>query len=437
MELEKLKYQLMSEQLSTDIKLSEKQNIAYKLMTEGKSIFLTGAAGSGKTAVIKMFIEVYKSTKIMGVTSTTGISALLFGGTTIHSFLGIGLGQGSVESIVGKIYKNPPIRKRWGELEVLIIDEISMLSPVLFDKLESIARRIRHNEKPFGGIQLILSGDFLQLPCIGSDYFCFESKSWDRCLEKVVYLTEIMRQKEVEFQECLNNIRVGLLPKKTKKLLNTRVGIKLTNDFGIKPTKLFSTNHSVDYINNKELDILAESDPDFFEYNMEIHVYPGVKNKDYAIEKYKKCCNAPEILQLCVGAQVMLLWNLDTEGGLVNGSRGVITSFVGDIPMVKFLNGRELFINHNIWECEEQDKKILRVVQIPLKLAYALTIHKSQGCSLDYAEIDLSNTFANGQAYVALSRVKKLDGLSIIDIDFDKIVANEKAIAFYESLSEE
>ena len=433
MELENLKYKIMSEQLSTEIKLTEKQNIAYNLMTNGKNVFVTGPGGVGKTAVIKMFIKVYKQNKIMGVTSTTGISALLFGGVTLHSFLGIGLGQGSVESIVSKLYKRPHLRKRWCETEVLIIDEISMLSSALFDKLENVARRIRHNEEPFGGIQLILSGDFLQLPSIGSDDFCFESKSWYKCVEKTVYLTEIMRQKDVDWQNCLNDVRVGLLSKKTRKLLKTRVGVELKNDFGIKPTKLFSTNYLVDYINNKELDLLAESEPEFYEYNMEIHVYPGVKNKDYAIEKYKKSCNAPETLQLCVGAQVMLLWNLDTDGGLVNGSRGVVTSFVGDIPMVKFLNGRELLIDYNVWEQEEQDKKILRVLQIPLKLAYALTVHRSQGCSLDYAEIDLSNTFEYGMAYVALSRVKKIEGLSIIDINFDKIKANERAVEFYKN----
>ena len=437
MELEKLKYKIMSEQLSTEIKLTEKQNIAYNIMANGKNVFVTGPGGVGKTAVIKMFIKVYKQNKIMGVTSTTGISALLFGGVTIHSFLGIGLGQGSVESIVGKLFKRPHLRKRWCELEVLIIDEISMLSPDLFDKLENVARRIRHNEEPFGGIQLILSGDYLQLPCVNSDDFCFEAKSWEKCVEQTVYLTEIMRQKDLEFQNCLNDVRVGLLPKKTRKLLKSRVGAELTNDFGIKPTKLFSTNYSVDYINDKELDLLAESNPDFFEYNMEIHVYPGVKNKEYAIDKYKKSCNALETLQLCVGAQVMLLWNIDTEGGLVNGSRGVVTSFVGDIPMVKFLNGREILIDYNVWEHEEQDKKILRIVQIPLKLAYALTVHRAQGCSLDYAEIDLSNTFEYGMAYVALSRVKKLDGLSIIDINFDKIKANEKAVSFYKGLLEE
>ena len=408
------------------------QDIYYGFELDGNHRFLLGNfIVTHNTACIKLFIKVYKQNKIMGITSTTGISALLFGGVTIHSFLGIGLGQGSVESIVGKLYKKPYLRKRWCELEVLIVDEISMLSPDLFDKLENIARRIRHNEKPFGGIQLILAGDFLQLPCINSDDFCFESNSWKKCIEQTVYLNEIMRQKDTEFQECLNNVRIGFLPKKTRKLLKTRVGIELKNDFGIKPTKLFSTNYSVDMINNKELDLLAANDLDFYEYNMDIRPCQGVKDSEYIIDKYKKNCNAPETLQLCIGAQVMLLWNLDTEGGLVNGSRGVVTSFIDDIPMVKFLNGRELLIDYNIWEHEEQDKKILRVIQIPLKLAYALTIHKSQGCSLDYSEIDLSNTFADGQAYVALSRVKNLEGLSIIEIDFDKIRANKKAVAFY------
>jgi intein/homing endonuclease len=376
MELEILKYKIMSNELKNNIKLSQKQNEAYNLMVNGKSIFLTGSAGTGKTQTIKMFINVYKQSKLIGVTSTTGISALLFGGVTLHSFLGIGLGQGSVESMNKKICSRPHLRKRWNELEILIIDEISMLSPVLFDKLEKLARRTRRNDKPFGGIQLILSGDFLQLPCINSDDFCFESEAWQNCVEHTVYLTEIMRQKDSEFQECLNNIRVGLIPKKTRKLLKSRVGVELKNDFGIKPTKLFSTNYSVDYINNKELDALAENDPDFFEYNMQITVYPGVKNRDFAIEKYKKNCNAAETIQLCEGAQVMLLYNMDTEGGLVNGSRGVVTGFVGDIPLVKFLNGRELLIDYHIWDTEENGQLILRVIQIPIKLAYALTIHK-------------------------------------------------------------
>ena len=166
MELEILKYKIMSEQIKNDIKLSKKQNEAYSIMVNGDSMFVTGSAGSGKTSTIKLFIKAYKSNKIMGVTSTTGISALLFGGVTLHSFLGIGLGKDSVESLNKKIQSRSYLKKRWKELEILIIDEISMLSPVLFDKLEALARRVRRNEKPFGGIQLILSGDFCQLPCI-------------------------------------------------------------------------------------------------------------------------------------------------------------------------------------------------------------------------------------------------------------------------------
>jgi ATP-dependent DNA helicase PIF1 len=420
----------MSDKLKDDVKLSKKQNEAYSIMASGKNIFLTGAAGVGKTQVLKLFIKVYKQTKIMGVTSTTGISALLFGGTTLHSFLGIGLGNGSVENICTKIFSRSYLNKRWRDLEVLVIDEISMLSPTLFDKLEEVARTVRRNLKPFGGIQLILSGDFCQLPCINSDNFCFEADSWDKCIDHTIYLTEIMRQKDIEFQECLNEVRIGKLSKTTKKLLKSRLNIKLTNEFGILPTRLYSTNRSVDSLNDTELDKLSETNVEFFEYNMDIKY---AKKNEIAVDMYKKFCSAPETIQLCVGAQVMLLWNLDIEGGLVNGSRGIIINFVNNLPLVKFLNGREVVIDYHTWEHEENDKKILTVFQIPLKLAYALTIHRSQGCSLDYAEIDLSDCFSAGQSYVALSRVKNLEGLSIIGIDFDKIITHPKAVCFYDS----
>jgi ATP-dependent DNA helicase PIF1 len=432
MELEILKYQIMSKQI--DIKLSKKQQEAYYLMTTGESVFVTGLAGSGKTSCLKIFIKLYKDSKIMGITSTTGISALLFGGTTLHSFLGIGLGKESVEDLCSKILKRSYLRKRWSELETLIIDEVSMLSPVLFDKLEEIARRVRYDERPFGGIQLILSGDYLQLPCVGTDDFCFESKMWSKCIFHTVYLTEIIRQKDLKFQECLNNIRIGYIPSKTRKILESRINVELKNNFGISPTKLYSTNYSVDYINNKELDILAQNDPDFYEYKMETHIYKGVKIKKSIIEKYKKNFSAPETLQICKGAQVMLLYNLDIENGLVNGSRGVVKDFCGDLPIVKFLNGKEIVIDYYTWEVEDSGTKFMSVIQLPLKLAYALTIHRSQGCSLDYVELDLSNIFEYGQAYVGLSRVKNLEGLSILDIDFDKIKAHPKALAFYEEL---
>jgi ATP-dependent DNA helicase PIF1 len=435
MELEILKYKLMSKQIQSEIQLSKRQDEAFNIMTKGENIFLTGVAGSGKTSCIKLFMKIFNSEKKMGITSTTGISALLFGGVTLHSFLGIGLGTDTKETMISKIYKRPHLRKRWRDIEVLIIDEISMLSPELFDKLEFVARKIRFNESPFGGIQLILSGDFLQLPCINSDKFCFEADSWNDCIKNTIYLDEIMRQKSGDFQDCLNNIRLGITDKKTRKILNSRMGVELKNNFGIKPTRLHSTNYSVNEVNTQELYKLAETGVEFFEYNLEIQFYQGIKDKEIIIEKYKKNCNAESCLQLCIGAQVMLLYNMDILEGLVNGSRGVVVDFIKDIPLVKFLNGREVLIDYHIWELEEYEKKILKCIQIPLKLAYAITQHKSQGMTLDYVELDLANVFDFGMAYVALSRVKTIEGLSIINIDFDKITANPKAVKYYEDLN--
>ena len=435
MELEILKYQIMLNKTKNHrIKLSEKQQQAYNYMKKGISVFITGSAGVGKSQLIKTFIDENKDYKIMGITSTTGISALIFGGTTLHSFLGIGLGNGSVIDISEKIFQRSYLYKRWNEIETLIIDEISMLSPELFDKLEEVARNVRHNDKPFGGIQLILSGDFCQLPSIGTDNFCFESEKWNECIDETIYLTEIMRQKNKEFQKCLNDIRLGIISKNTRKLLDSRINLELKNDFGIKPTKLYCTNHSVDIINNQALDKLAENNPDFYEYNMELHPLPGSRNTQFLIDKHRKNCNAPETLQLCIGAQVMLLYNLDLDGGLVNGSRGVVSNFIADVPVIKFLNGRELVIDYHTWEIEENKKKVLHIIQIPLKLAYAITAHKSQGSTLDCVEIDMTNVFDYGQAYVMLSRVKSIENLNILGIDYDKIKAHPKAIKFYNSL---
>jgi len=386
------------------------------------------------TAVIKMFMKVYQKHRKMAVTSTTGTSALLLNGTTVHSYLGVGYGNGSVKSLVDKIYEWSWLKKRWNMLECLFIDEISMLDPELFDKLEEIARIVRCNNAPFGGIQIVLSGDFLQLPCVGTNNFCFEAKSWNKCIKRTVYLNEIMRQGDNTFQEVLNKVRVGNIDNQVKNILDSRIGAKLNNEFGIKPTGLYSQNNDVDIINDQELDKLADDGRQFYEYNMEIVFYPGVTNKTSSLDKFKKYCIAPETLQLCIGAQVMLLKNLDIPNGLANGSRGVVTGFISDIPLVKFLNGEERLIEQNVWEIEENEKKILRAQQIPLKVAYAISIHKSQGCSLDYAEIDLAGVFEYGQAYVALSRVKSLEGLSIIDIDYDCIEAHPKATAYYESL---
>lgn len=366
--------------------LNEKQQKALDYIISGKNIFLTGPSGTGKSHIIHTLKSHFGGRKKIAITSTTGISALIIGGTTLHSYLGIGLGQGSVESLHKKIIMNRKAKDRWQKLDILVIDEVSMLSPELFDKLEQIARLIRYPrkrllaqpgeiEKPFGGIQLVLSGDFLQLPVVGCEDFCFESKSWENCIHHTVVLTEIMRQADKEFQEVLNDLRFGKITDRARALLESRIGVELKNDLGIKPTRIYTTNALVDEMNEKELDKLAEK-YDFFEYDMDIYFYDFVSNREQAIEKYRKSSLAPDKLQLCKEAQVMLLHNLDLDSGLANGSRGVVEDFLEGLPIVKFLNGESRVIDFHSWEVEEGDKKVVRLTQIPLKLAWAITTHK-------------------------------------------------------------
>jgi ATP-dependent DNA helicase PIF1 len=431
-----------------EFKLTEMQQKAYDYMVEGKNIFLTGPSGSGKSAIIHLFKKTYGNRKTIAITSTTGVSALLIGGVTLHSYLGIGLGTGTAEELTEKIMSNSRARQKWLDLDVLIMDEVSMLSPVLFDKLEQVARNVRRTrpkrlmaddgitDLPFGGIQLVISGDFLQLPVIGeSDSFTFDAVSWERCVDEVVVLTKIMRQTNKDFQEVLNEIRVGHVSKKARKLLKSRIGAKLTNELGIKPTRIHTTNAAVDEINEKELNSLNEEN--FFQYDMEIYFFEFVQNREQMMEKYRKSSLAPESLQLCVGAQVMLLCNLDLENGLANGTRGVVTGFSDDLPIVRFLNGEERIISNWQWDIEEGKKKSVRITQMPLKLAWAVTVHKCQGSTLDYAEVDLSNVFTYGQTYVALSRVTSAEGLSIVNINFENIQAHPRAVQYYKNLKTE
>lgn len=414
--------------------LNTKQKDAYDCMMRGENVFITGSGGVGKSTVIDKFVcDLQISTNCLAVTSTTGISALLIKGVTLHSYLGIGLGEDSVEGLYKRVKKFKSY-ERWRNLKVLIIDEISMLSPELFTKLESLARRIRRNNLCFGGIQLILSGDFCQLPPVKSDKLCFESECWSECVKNTFYLTEIVRQSDSDFKKCLNSVRIGDISEEVKSILSTRVGAELVNSSGIKPTRLYSTNNMVNSINTEELYKIAKKNKSCIrQYDMDFE-FVGVNNKKQYSEKYKRNCMASETLELCIGAQVMLLHNLHIDIGLANGSRGVVIDFTpDDVPIVKFLNGVVKEINDHEWEYKEKKKKIT-IYQYPLKLAWALTIHKSQGSTIDYAEIDLSNPFERGMAYVALSRVKSLDGLTIVDIDYSKIKANQKAVRYYNSL---
>jgi ATP-dependent DNA helicase PIF1 len=416
--------------------LSDKQQEAYDLIKQGKNIFLTGSAGHGKTFLIKKIARDLKHIKNIGITSTTGTSAILIGGTTLHSYLGIGLGKDDVSSLYIKIKRNKKILDRWLDLDILIIDEISMLFCDLFDKLEHLGRVIKQNPKPFGGIQLILSGDYLQLPCISSNLFCFDAKTWKECIQHTVNLTYNFRQSHYAFQKCLDEIRIGEVTTETLEILKSRVGVELKNDFGILPTKLYSLNKNVDDENSRELDNLCIKNPglQFFEYDVDYKVHKkGLRDVE---EKIRKNCNIPFNLQLCVGCQVMLLFNLDLNNQLCNGSRGVIVSFTEtNLPIVKFLNGLVRTIDYKTWEIDENGEKVISYTQIPLKIAYAISIHKSQGLSLDYTVISCSGIFTPGQFYVALSRVRSLEGLSLTDFDPKYIITDERVKEFYRNLS--
>lgn len=414
------------------IVLSEKQNLCLKMMKEGENLFLTGQAGTGKSMVISTFVREYQHHKIIAVTATTGTAAVLLNGTTLFSYLGIGIGTASADLLIIQLKKKKLFLKRWMDLDVLIIDEVSMLSPELFDKLELVARSLRHNTKPFGGIQLILTGDFFQLPNINQkDMFCFDAESWNTCIGKnVIHLDINFRQEEDDvFQKCLNEIRYGILGKDTINILKSRENVALTNEFGITPTKIYSLNRNVDEENEIQLEKLNDGEIEFKQYELS---YKAFKKVNMINEKIKKECNAPLVLQLCKGAQVMLLYNMDIDSKLVNGSRGVVYGFdSNDSPIVKFLSGSMRVIPMKVWEIEENGDVAIEVTQIPLKLAYATTVHRSQGATIDYAEVDMEGIFEYGQAYVALSRVKSLDGLSIKEFRPDVIRAHPKVIEFY------
>ncbi len=421
------------------IHLNSKQQAAFDLMVSGCNIFITGPGGVGKSELIRQYKSHYMAThkkwwETLGMTSTTGCASLLLGGRTLHSFLGIGLGQGTTDDLIVNMKSNHV--KTWKLLNVLIIDEISMLSPELFDKLEQIGRRLRCSDKPFGGIQIILSGDFCQLPIVGNDnIFCFDAKSWSTVIQPnhIIYLDVIIRQRDVVFQKALNEIRLGILSPETKQLL-TDYTRSFPLDKSILPTRICATNREVDMINTREFDRLINStNTKQYTFDMVVTNYPNTSS--YECQNVIKNISCDEQLKLTVGAQVMLLVNM-LDKNLANGSRGVVIDFDDGFPLVKFEHSciPELIKTHR-WEYEAHNKKLCYVDQIPLKLAWAITTHKSQGMSIDVVEIDMNRAFVAGQIYVALSRVRSLDGLYITNINYDKIQCNPRVIEFYKTLN--
>jgi ATP-dependent DNA helicase PIF1 len=416
------------------------QQRAIDLARTGKSFFLTGAGGTGKSYVIRSIVDSLLALgKDSALTAMTGCAALLLGkgAKTLHSWAGIGLGRDPVAAILIKIRKSSKAKKNWLAADNLIIDEVSMMTPDLLDKLDEIGRKIRKCDKPFGGLQVILVGDLYQLPPVSKEEhnFVFESKVWKEAITEIVNLSTVHRQSDTVFLKILDEARHGSLSEESLAILQTRK----TNEWKrleIKPTLLFTRKDAVDEINMTQLKKCPGEDVVYKAKTVYSPVAFAVKPTDQEIqwetEKMDKACPYMPELRLRVGAQVMLLTNKHAEHGLVNGSRGIVEKICDGpepFPMVKFRNGEVLIIERSSWASEEIEG--FNREQIPLSLAYAVTIHKAQGATLDCALIDIgSNTFEYGQAYVALSRVRSLESLYIWDLNPQAFRVHPKVKAF-------
>ena len=427
--------------------MDKNQQKCVDLVLQRKNVFITGPGGCGKSYVINHIYELCKDEKNIAITAMTGCAAILLNpnARTLHSWAGIGLGKGDVDELVYKIQKNKNSWNAWKKLDILIIDEISMLSPTLFEKLNTIGKRIRRNQAPFGGIQLILSGDFFQLPPIEEKKFLFESDIFLRSLDNIVILDTIYRQKsDTVWFSILQNIRKGIVKESDLSILYERLIEKKNDDTNIdedqidvsKACVLYPINRKVDFMNEHELKSLGQP---IQEYKFYIKNPKNIRILDSQIENFMAQSGIIDIIKLAKGAHVMLTRNIDIENGLVNGSQGIITNFdPNNYPIVKFINIKQpITIVPFEYSCDEiNDNDTFSIFQLPLKLAWAVSIHKVQGHNLDCALMDLgSNIFECGQIYVALSRIKTLKGVYLSSFDPQKIKINQTVVDFYESIN--
>jgi ATP-dependent DNA helicase PIF1 len=383
------------------------QKEALDILKLGYNVYLTGSAGSGKTHLLNTYIEYLKKHGVeVGITASTGIAATHLGGVTIHSWSGLGIRDSITDYDLDMLEQRSYLWKRIQNTKVLIIDEISMLHHFRLDMVDMLLRSMRRSDKPFGGIQVVLCGDFFQLPPVTrlgepEAHFAYKANVWTEMDLKVCYLHEQHRQNDDACLQILDAIRNNEVDENVLEHLRSRY--KKTVKGHVSPTKLFTHNVDVDLLNSKELNAISGESR---EYRM------VSRGRAPLVEVLKKSCLAPELLMLKIGAKVMFVKN-NYEAGYVNGTLGTVVRFEDEGPVVKTANGREIIASPMPWTIEEEGKVKAELMQVPLRLAWAITVHKSQGMSLDAVETDLSKSFERGMGYVALSRVRSLDGLML------------------------
>lgn len=387
-----------------------KQSTALKVLKAGKNVFLTGSAGAGKTYVLNQYIQYLKERRVpVAVTASTGIAATHMNGMTIHAWSGIGvrtqLSKSDLEFMQTKKY----LRDKLEAAKVLIIDEISMLHKTQLDMVNQVLKFFKRNNYPFGGIQVVFSGDFFQLPPVGvstennREKFAFMSKAWLEAKLAICYLTEQHRQEGGKLDQILNEIRSNAVSPSSLEFLKKAENTRFQE--GWEPPMLYSHNHDVNRTNNQYLRAL-EGDITTFE--------ASTKGNKKLLDLLKNSVRAEEQLYLKIGAKVMFVKN-NYEQGYINGTLGKVTGYSPEgFPCIKLSDGQELIAEPNEWSIEDDmGKSLASYKQVPIRLAWAITVHKSQGMTLDCAKVDLSRTFEKGQGYVALSRLKSLNGLQL------------------------
>ena len=420
--------------------LSTEQQAVIKSLEDGKNILVTGGAGTGKSFILNFIKKKYSGIGLE-VTASTGIASVNIGGSTIYSWAGIGLGNLPAQQIIENLFsaRSSKARYRIKKTKILAIDEISMISANLLELLDIVFKTVRNSSLPMGGMQILFFGDFLQLPPVNKGgeevSFCFSSSVWKELNLSNIILKQIFRQQDMKFIKILNNLRVGKIDDEDKEVLKSRIKGDEKNNDAIKPTILTTHNHKAESINNEEMSKIK------LPKQLYQAIYEGVVDK---IEHLKKNCLAQDNLLLKINAQVMMIKNTYQKDGIINGSLGVVRDFSvkKNYPIVEFINGNLLTISPEEWLIERFDElkqeMIIeaKMLQIPLVPSWAITIHKSQGLTLDKIYCDLSDIFTAGQAYVALSRARNIENVFIKGINFNKIYANKNVIDFYRNIDE-